>query len=234
MSGPHCRTKTSLALCNSGHRSCSQHLLRYSASAASFFFFLGCFVLGLLAGARSLCRRLDGARATGPASSWPAWAAWRHPSALRAPRDCELEQLRRATANAACALAHGRGQSNARLDSLDSFDCDEAGAAARYACMLNAGQRDRAQTSRQRLVERHAARAAKLTDCKKKVSDKKAVCMAARGGERSISSKRRAGRRAPSVLGRAKPERELNRIHVDGNQSGRGARLGAAASTAPS
>ena len=150
-----------------------------------------------------------------------------------APSDCELEQLRRANANAACALAHGRGQSNARLASLDSLDCDEAGAAARYACMLNAGQRDRAQTSRQRLVERHAARAANSLTAKK-VSDKSAVCMAARGGERSISSKRRAGRRAPSVLGRAKPERELNRIHVDGNQSGRGARLGAAASTAPS
>ena len=51
------------------------------------------------------------------------------------------------------------------------------------------------------------------------------------GGERA---KRRAGQRAPSVLRRATPERELIWIHVDGNQSGRGARLGATASTTPS
>ena len=72
VSGPHVRSKTSLVLCNSGHRSCSQHPLRYSASTASF-----CFVHVLLAKERGsgldlFCLPaqsaavLDGARATGP------------------------------------------------------------------------------------------------------------------------------------------------------------------------
>ena len=95
MSGPHCRTKTSLALCNSGHRSCSQHLLRYSASAASFFFSALLFWFCLPA------RGLSVADWTALAPPAPRQAGPRGDIRLRCVLVC-AERLLQARAVAAC------------------------------------------------------------------------------------------------------------------------------------
>ena len=50
----------------------------------------------------------------------------------------------------------------------------------------------------------------------------------------SQNQKKKAGIQRASILMHANPERDLNRIHVDGNQSGRGACLKSTASTCTS
>ena len=183
------------AVCPSGHRSCSQHPLRYSASTASFF------VHVLLAGARQRSRSalpaqsaavLDGARATSPRG--PRL----HGQRRRA--DCAAStSARQAIASSSCgarirmrkscALAHGRARATQKcdstsdtwLDSLGTRQCQIAHQAGRAQTASHRDRnraRSRAQPSKQRLV---GAMLAGVPRDKKTVSKKKKHMFAARG-----------------------------------------------------
>ena len=258
VSGPHVRSKTSLVLCNSGHRSCSQHPLRYSASTASFFFFCTCFAgQGARQRSRSVllasavCGRVGRRSRHRPARSCMTSVA--EPIALRV---CARQAIASSSCGArirmrmSCALVHGRARAGAgharSATATRNAASTRSALGSRKLPLKQAARicRPRAKCKRPRSsidissATKQAATGRRHASWRPRSRPKQKLFAAARasmatcgGGERA---KRRAGQRAPSVLRRATPERELIWIHVDGNQSGRGARLGATASTTPS